>query len=799
MDFDDEISSIPLFDNILTNSEGNVDPRQLLRTPRKSPTKINRLQDIGKLDTFSYSTPSKLKDDETSEVTTPKSSLKSYASQTNLDRSSKSNSPEKILFSYNKLLNESKDYESINSPKKKISPARKLSFSPFSPSSKSTSTSSISSSPSKGGTFMERRQMLLNKKRMPQKSKSEVSLNNNDNNYRNSFPTTPVKKDKVLKKLDFFSSPTTNDSLKTSPKRKIHEIKRFDHMLTPQSLQKHTSNVKEEKDDDDHEGSPKKKQKSPSKNINENGKKKLIFEDNDDEEEIETKVKNKNLISKETIDHIMFKQHMIMKHEFGVGLNANKFDPKFDSPHLISRDDEYQFMINHLQNKLSRNESFVADCLVIVGPPGTGKSKQIWQLLQYHYLKELLEFKPTKDVNRENGNFKKVYCSLINCMAYLTVGQILETISNSLTLKAKTIFKFNDLTSFDMFLKKTDLTIVLIMDEMDKFVHKHKDDLYKLIDLARKYQNFIIVSITNSFEIGNISSDFKLNQLLVKPYSTQQISDIITKKLEKVKEKMVLSIKEELPSFDSENLSNMQLIQKSSLMLICKKFGTQSGDLRDVTNFIYQILEIRESKALMQENINMISKQGEKEVALDQQAETVYHQLKNNKEMSEYILNHWSLKPIDSKTVIDVFKLSSDNFNIQKLLNKLNIWQQLILLILCKLIHAEQEKQLFSKEIQDIQQFNGILYHESYSCYLKFMKTMKIEFSKKGNSYSLLLENDVSNNEFIKIIELLEANGIINKYKFKKDFYLLIRYDYETIYQLLNHNSLLKDCIDFNV
>ena len=760
MDFDDEINSIPLFDNILINSKGNADPRQLLRTPRKSPTKKNRLQDIGKLDTFSYSTPTKLKDDDTSEVTTPKSSLKSYASQTNLDRSSKSNSPEKILSSYNKLLNESKDHESLNSPKKKISPARKLSFSPFSSPSKSTSASSISNSPSKGGTFMERRQMLLNKKRMPQKSKSEVSLNNNDNNYRTSFPTTPVKKDKVLKKLDFFSSPTTNDSLKTSPKRKIHEVKKFDNMLTPQSLQKHTSNLEEEKDDDVFvEGSPKKKQKSPTKKINENGKKKLIFEDNDDEEEeIENMIKDENLISKETIDHIMFKQHMIMKHEFGVGLNANKFDPKFDSPNLISRENEYQFMINHLQNKLSKKEDFVSDCLVIVGPPGTGKSKQVWQLLQYHYLKEFLEFKPTKNFNSENGNFKKVYCSLINCMAYLTVGQILETISGSLTSKIKTIFKFNDLASFNTFLKKTDLTIVLIMDEMDKFVHKHKDDLYKLIDLARTYQNFIIVSITNSFEIGNISSDFKLNQLLVKPYSTQQISDIITKKLEKVKEKMVLSIKEELPSFDSENLSNMQLIQKSSLMLICKKFGTQSGDLRDVTNFIYQILEIRESKALMQENINMISKQEEKAVALDKQAETVYKQIKNNKEMSEYILSHWSLKPIDSKTVIDVFKLSSDNFNIQKLLNKLNIWQQLILLILCKLIHAEQEKQLISKEIQDIQQFNGILYHESYSCYLKFMKTMKKEFFKKGNSYSLLLENDVSNNEFIKIIELLAVS-----------------------------------------
>ncbi|XBW37285.1 hypothetical protein QEN19_002867 [Hanseniaspora menglaensis] len=781
MNFDDDITSIPLFDNILSSTETSG----VLRTPKKSPSKKSRLHEIGNFNKFTFTTPEKSGTEVTEVTKTPRSSLKSFPSQTNINSVSRSTSPAKILSSYSKLLNENTE----NTSPRKLSPVRKLSLSPFSSPVKPQSPLSKSGSPIKGGTFMERRQLKLNQQRMQQKNKT-ISLSNN------SLPTTPVKHDRVLKKVDFFSTPLINETINKSPKRKINDMKQISTLslvpLTPQSLNKTVyDNIENE------ESSPKKKQKSPVKQGNETVKQKLIFEDDDDEEDHELKTEDENLISKESIDHVMFKQHMIIKHEFGVGLNANKFDPHFDTPHLKSREQEYKFMINHMQNKLSKNKNFVSDCLSIVGPPGTGKSKQVWQLLQYHYLNELLEFKPTDDFAEEFGNFQNVYCSLINCMAYLTVDQILETVSETLSTKTQMHINFYDITSFISFVEQTDLTIVLIMDEMDKFVQKHKKELYRLIDVAKKNQNFIIISITNSIEISNISSDFKLNQLLVKPYTIQQISEIITTKLEKVKERIISSLSKEIPSFDSSLLKTVELFQKSSLTLVSKKFGTQSGDLRDVTNFIYQILEIRESKALFDDNIDIITTHENKEDNIVERKDKVFHAVKDKKEMSEYILNHWSLKPIDFKTVAEVFKLSSDGFNIQKLLSKLNVWQQVVLIILCRLIQAEELQQLKSNDISSDQEFKGIPFIEAFYRYKSFLDSLKNAYTKKGESYSLLLEKAVQNNEFIKIIELLEACGIINKHMVKKKYYLVVRYDYLTIYQLLSHNGLLKECIEF--
>lgn len=781
MNFDDDLNSVPLFDNILANTECIEPPKAHLVTPKKSPSKSSRLKDIGILEPKSIKTPVKAGSEDSNEIKTPRSSLKSYASQTNLNSPSKSNSPAKLLSTYNKLLKEEKSDNVFASPKK-VSPRKQSSLSSFEFLGSQSSSPSRSVSPSKGATFMERRQLMLNQKRA--KPKANVVPGSSSS----SIPTTPIKTERVLKKVDFFSTPTMADDFKKSPKRKIDDSASFKGIPTPESI-RISSLVPHEEED----RSPTKKQKSPVKSSDDSAKQRLIFHEENEEEEKDLAPDDKNIISKEALDHILFKQHMIMKDEFGVGLNASKFDPTVDSPSLVSREEEYRFIIDHLQSKLLKRQHFISDCLVIVGPPGTGKSKQVWQLLQYHYIKEDSEFKSTGDVEVAEGNFKKIHCSLINCMAYLTVNQVLETVSESILTDTRSLTAFHDIDSFILFLEKTDLTVVLIMDEMDKFVQKHKTDLHKLINLAKTFKNFIIVSITNSFDIGNISNDFSLNTLLVKPYTIQQISLILSAKLEKVKAKITLSLKEDLPSFDLKQLENFNLIQKSGLTMICKKFGSQSGDLRDVTNFIYQLLEIRESRALFDNNIDILTHKEKNEVF--KQKQKGFHLINESKILSEYVLSHWSLSPIEFKTIAEVFKLSSDGFNIQNLLNKLNIWQHLVLVVLCRLIDKEQRHQLSEKYISDGHDFKGILYNDLFPRYMRFINAVR---KKDSKSFSLLLDNQVTNTEFIKIIDVLEINGIITKYKVKKSYYLLIRYDSQIIYQLLDHSALLKEFITFD-
>lgn len=810
----DETLNIPLFDNILSQNTA-------LMTPRKSPskqkisTKVFGEQCTTPLES-SFNTPQK--QESGSRITTPRTMLKSFANQNgNLEKQpiSPASSPVKILSMYNKLMKETEagdsSSNSYTSAAKQHSPLKSSPLKPVDP-------------------FWQERQKMLSrtpkKKSSPKKksfqsmmaSISKKSATNSCDELSNTL-LTPQKQQVEKRKL------TLDDNDDDEVFTRVPSF----NLLNP----KINFNQKSHNED----RSPSKRQKSPQKSGS-SVIQKLIFEDEEYDttddggfayerslslSEHETVFENSNLnsvassigpyqkpiqkqsekyISEEEIDNILFKHHLAMKTEFSVGLGEHKFDKEINTPYLNGREDEYNDILKFLEDKLEAT-SDSKDALMIVGPPGTGKSRQVWQILESHYSYENKSFTLSKNSGVEINN---VFSFIINCMGYSDLNGIIMDLNSQFGEG----YNFYDTDTFERFLLQTKIKIILVMDEFDKFVHNKENGLYDFIGLAKKYSHFILVSITNSFDIGNISEEFSLEQLIFKPYESKEIEKIVTAKSNLLKSSLISLVKSEFKDLDVNFLNNYNLFQRNALLTMSKKFGNQNGDLRDVTNFIYQLLELRESKALADRN-------GLTDTDADQEKfklikKTEYSMVTEKENIVDIISKHWTMKEIVFQDVNEVFNLSSDMFNLQKLLNKMNIWQQFVLVMICKVYDSDLlEHQKNIKINKDKYEYKGIDVNDVFDKYKQQTLALKNKIKSINNSnqlrngmnsvgsHNVLLEKEVNQSDFIKIIEFLEVSGLLNKYTFRKartiKNYVLVSYNTQDVYELLSHSALFKNII----
>ena len=774
MNFDNDDSlNIPLFDNILSQNT-------VLMTPKKSPSKSSfstkPLGEQSNTQTLSsFNTPQKQKP--SSRFNTPKTMLKSFASQNNSLQNASitpASSPEKTLSMYNKLMNEADDeaLKSLNTPAIK-------------------QHSSVKSSPLKPvDPFWQQRQRVLSRTPKKKNSPKKKTFQSMMAAIAKKSPTKPVDNGAVTpQKQQIEKRKLTLDDDDDDAFTRVPSF----NLLNPNINFNQKTGINEDR-------SPSKKHKSPQKNIF-SVKQKLIFEDDDYEtttddgnfnlegfltlSEQETVFENSactslsssmgpyqrpvvqdtdRYISEEEIDNILFKHHMAMKTEFSVGLGEHKFDKNNDAPYLNGRQEEFNEIVNFLEGKLLFSENS-KDALMIVGPPGTGKSRQVWQIMESRYSTKTKIFTCN---NNSTTSIDNVFSTIINCMGYSDLDEII----NDLKSQMGRGHSFSDITSFEIFLQHTNKKIILVMDEFDKFVHTKENGLYDFINLAKKYSHFVLISITNSFEIGNISEEFNLQQLIFKPYESKAIEGIVSTKVDVIKSNLVLLLKAELQDIDLDFLKNYSLFQRNALLTLSKKFGNQNGDLRDVTNFIYQLLERRESKALMEENALAELKNHNEQLNLVKK--TKYSMTKEIHDIIDIILKHWTMKEIVFKDVNEVFNISSDLFNLQKLLNTMNIWQQFVLIMMCKVYDNDLlEHQKAKKKNGDKYDYKGIDINDVYDKYKQCTMELKKKIKSSNNAnqlrngmnsiggHNVLLEKEINHGDFIKIIEFLDRKSTL--------------------------------------
>ena len=287
-------------------------------------------------------------------------------------------------------------------------------------------------------------------------------------------------------------------------------------------------------------------------------------------------IKNKNLNNFKTFkkdnDSDSIKAMEISENEntaisYEKEINKNQFLP--------CRYEEQKEIYNFIKNGLKTNGNY--NSLYICGMTGTGKTESVNNVI------DIIEAE-----NKENKTipFRSLF---INCVNFDTNMKLIKCIYNFIfSRNVQTNKTSNYLNTLDEFFSErnkynrniylndpTNSHIILIIDEIDYLINKFQIMLYHIFNWST-YSNskLIIISISNLINIkdlflSKISSRFGQNKLMFKPYTKEQIREIINYKG-----------------------INLNLFDEDALKLTSMKVSAINGDLRRVILILKRALEL---------------------------------------------------------------------------------------------------------------------------------------------------------------------------------------------------------------
>jgi len=246
------------------------------------------------------------------------------------------------------------------------------------------------------------------------------------------------------------------------------------------------------------------------------------------------------------------------------------------STSLIGRETERnrinEFVTKHI-------ESSTSGCLYVSGPPGTGKSAFITNIVQQFA--------------------DKSKTSIINCMSLKNTNDLLQILSKDFDIVGQ---KMDVIKEF--FLAKSNKEMnILVLDELDRLVDVDLELLYSLFEWSIKNtSNLILIGIANALDLTDRvlprlkTRNIKPTLLPFMPYTAEEINNIITKKLTSL----------------SLNCTEAPLFQPSAILLCSKKVASQTGDLRKAFDIIKRALylieaEVYDNRQPLSESINCSS------------------------------------------------------------------------------------------------------------------------------------------------------------------------------------------------
>lgn len=237
------------------------------------------------------------------------------------------------------------------------------------------------------------------------------------------------------------------------------------------------------------------------------------------------------------------------------------------SAKLIGRDQEKQHLREILRQAESQQQG---SCTYISGPPGTGKSALIHEVLE--------------DFQHEGA-----YCiSVVNCSGLKSAAQVYEKLATDL-LPASTSKTPLEARLKRLFTTKRseNTSYVVILDEIDSLADSDCEILYNIFECALlPSSSLTLIGIANALDLTDRflprlkSRGLKPRLLPFLPYTAQQISEIITQRL-----KSLLS-KEKSSSADF-----VPVIHPAAIQLCGKKIASQTGDLRKAFSLVRRAID----------------------------------------------------------------------------------------------------------------------------------------------------------------------------------------------------------------
>ena len=269
------------------------------------------------------------------------------------------------------------------------------------------------------------------------------------------------------------------------------------------------------------------------------------------------------------------------------------FSRSSNSGKLIGREDERAELSNFIATRL---QSKSAGCLYVSGPPGTGKSALVEEVVQQF---------------QDESNFA---LSTINCMSVRSTKDLSQKLCEDLGLDEEAGFDYLQ-SCFVRGKARDSKKYLVVLDEVDSLVDLDLELLYSLFEWSlRASSRLVLIGIANALDLTDRllprlkSRNLKPELLPFMPYTAVQIANVLTSKL-----RTLVPDEKQMAPF----------LHPAAIQFCAKKVASQTGDLRKAFDICrraidlveqetkdkdaQQALENSPSKTPLMENINLSS------------------------------------------------------------------------------------------------------------------------------------------------------------------------------------------------
>lgn len=238
---------------------------------------------------------------------------------------------------------------------------------------------------------------------------------------------------------------------------------------------------------------------------------------------------------------------------------------------LVGRDAERQQLTEFLARCSSDSPN---GCLYVSGPPGTGKSAMITELIQNY---------------ADKDGVKSVY---INCMSIKSSKDLYTTLLDGMGLQAEGVTEAAAVEALQQaFCPKDEsaTTCLVTLDEIDHILTLGLESLYRVFEWAlHKSSKLLLVGIANALDLTDRflprlkSKNLKPELLPFLPYTAAQVKNIITTRLKSL-----------MPEGKD---TYVPFIHPAAIELCSRKVSSQTGDLRKAFEICRRALDLIETE-----------------------------------------------------------------------------------------------------------------------------------------------------------------------------------------------------------
>ncbi|KFH44977.1 Cell division control protein-like protein [Hapsidospora chrysogenum ATCC 11550] len=239
---------------------------------------------------------------------------------------------------------------------------------------------------------------------------------------------------------------------------------------------------------------------------------------------------------------------------------------------LIGRESEREQLASFLQ-RCSPSSTSPSGCLYVSGPPGTGKSAMVTEILRQH------------------SETEGVQSAYVNCMSIKSSKDLYNTLLEAVSGNGHDLSESDALSTLqELFCskKKTSPTVYLVMlDEIDHILTMGLECLYRLFEWSlQKPSRLTLVGIANALDLTDRflprlkSMNLKPELLPFLPYTAPQIKHIITTRLKSL-----------MPQGKE---AHVPFIHPAAIELCSRKVSSQTGDLRKAFEICRRALDLIE-------------------------------------------------------------------------------------------------------------------------------------------------------------------------------------------------------------